>query len=57
MVCSIYDNNGKAKYDKEKYKEMILDAQKRFLDILDLRETFMETEKIWGQENGSGSKS
>ena len=30
-VCSIYDNNGKAKYDKEKYKEMILDAAETVL--------------------------
>ena len=49
-VCSIYDNNGKAKYDKEKYKEMILDAAETVLGY------FGFERNVYGDRKNTGTR-
>jgi hypothetical protein len=44
-VCDIQGNNGKTSYDKEKYREMILDAAETVLKYFGFDRTVYEKEK------------
>ena len=49
-VCSIQENNGKAKYDREKYKEMILDAAETVLGY------FGFCRNVYGERKNTGTR-
>jgi hypothetical protein len=53
-----YQNNTEEafSYDKEKYREMILDAAETVLGYFGFDSTVMEKRKVQEQENGDGCK-
>jgi DNA polymerase elongation subunit (family B) len=58
-VASVDSSNGKEEkldYDKEKYKEMILDAAETILGYFGFDRSLYGNKKIWDQESGDGCK-
>jgi hypothetical protein len=58
-VAPLYDNrenNGRANYDKEKYREMILDAAETVLGYFGFDRTLYGDKKKYQNANGGGWK-